>query len=104
MARNTKWHDELREDVLSDPEGASEYDSLTLQRKLAEEMKCMRKSAHLTQEDIAQKLHTSKSAIARLESGGGRGKHSPSLKTLAQYAEAIGCSLDIHLRQRRGSD
>ncbi|WP_413914143.1 helix-turn-helix domain-containing protein [Candidatus Skiveiella danica] len=40
---------------------------------------------------MAEKIGTTQSAVARMESG--RGKHSPSLATLSRYAEALGCKL-----------
>ncbi len=51
---------------------------------------------NLSQEDVAEKMHSSKSAIARLESAKGS-KHSPSISTLKKFAEAIGCHLEIKL-------
>jgi hypothetical protein len=35
--------------------------------------------------------------VARLEAGGGRQKHSPSIATLHKYAEAVGCQLEIKM-------
>ena len=54
-----------------------------------------RKAAGLTQADIAQRIGTTQSAIARLESGSG--KHLPSLATLHKYANAVGCRVEIRL-------
>jgi len=48
----------------------------------------------LTQESIAQKIGTAKSAVSRLESAV---KHIPSITTLRKYAEAVGCELEIKL-------
>ncbi|MCB9008047.1 MAG: helix-turn-helix transcriptional regulator [Ardenticatenaceae bacterium] len=56
-----------------------------------------RKEAGLTQADVAEKMGTKTSAIARLEAGGGSNKHSPSVATLRKYAEAVGCRLEIRL-------
>ena len=44
----------------------------------------------LTQAQVAEKIGTSQSAVARMESGSG--KHSPSLATLSKYADALGAS------------
>ncbi len=100
MARKSqKWHDELKQSVLNDEEMRIEYEAFKLQLELAAQMKKSRENAHLTQEDIANKLHTQKSVIARLEAGGGRSKHSPSLKTLVKYALAIGYNLEIKLKE-----
>lgn len=52
-----------------------------------------RESAGLTQEGIAQRLHTQKSAISRIEN------HADDvrLSTLRRYAEAVGANLQIKL-------
>ena len=94
-----KWHGELKQSVLGDPESRAEYEAFKLQFELANKMKNSRIKADMTQEDIADKLHTHKSVIARFEAAGGRGKHSPSLKTLIKYAQAIGYSLEIKLKR-----
>ncbi len=97
--RSLKQHDELRQSVLSDEQSRAEYEAFTLQLKLAEQLKKSRKKAAMTQDDIANKMCTNKSVIARLEAAGGRGKHSPSLKTLSKYASAIGYKLEIKLKR-----
>ncbi len=56
-----------------------------------------RKSAGLTQEEVAKKMGTTKSAVSRLESSLGDNRHSPSLATLRKYAKAIGYRLDVRL-------
>ena len=89
------WHDNLKKKVLADPEGLAEYEAFGLNLEIAEKMKKARKRAHLTQEMIAERMGTKKTVITRLEAAGGRAKHSPSLTTLAKYAKAIGCHLDI---------
>ena len=54
-----------------------------------------REEAGLTQEEVAQRLHTKKSAISRIEN------HADDvrLSTLRRYAEAVGANLQIHLAQ-----
>jgi len=51
----------------------------------------MRGSAGLTQAQIAARMATTQTAIARLESG----RQSPSLHTLQNYAQAAGFCLEI---------
>lgn len=61
-----------------------------------------RAAAGLTQAEVAARVGTTQSAIARLESA--HAKHSPSLATLQRYADALGCRLEIRLvktKQRR---
>ena len=48
----------------------------------------------LTQEEVADLMGTTKSAVSRLEA---TGKHAPSLTTLKKYAQAVGCRLEIKL-------
>lgn len=54
-----------------------------------------RKRAGLTQEQVAQRMNTKKTAISRLESP--RAKALPSMKTLERFAEATGHRVRIVL-------
>ena len=57
-------------------------------RQVAGQMLKTRSRAGLTQDAVAERMGTTKSAISRLESAG---KHAPSLATLKRYASAVGC-------------
>lgn len=80
-----------------DPAFQEEYDALEAEFLLFDELLNARKEAGLTQADVAERMGTKTSAIARLEAGGGSNKHSPSVATLRKYAEAVGCQLEIRL-------
>jgi transcriptional regulator with XRE-family HTH domain len=58
-----------------------------------------RAEAGLTQAEVAARVGTTQSAIARLESGAR--KHSPSIATLQRYARALGYRLEIKLVKGR---
>jgi DNA-binding XRE family transcriptional regulator len=74
-------------------EGFSEaYEALALEYQVAEQMLKARTLAGLTQDDVAERMGTTKSAVSRLESAG---KHTPSLDTLKRYARAVGCELRV---------
>jgi DNA-binding XRE family transcriptional regulator len=62
--------------------------------RLVRELLAARSRAGLTQEDVAESMGTTKSAVSRLESAG---KHSPSVSTLKKYAHAVGCEVEIRL-------
>jgi DNA-binding XRE family transcriptional regulator len=68
------------------------YDALALEYQVAGQMLKARSRAGLTQDAVAQRMGTTKSAISRLEAAG---KHAPSLETLKRYASAVGCELQV---------
>ncbi|KAF0163136.1 MAG: helix-turn-helix domain-containing protein [Rhodocyclaceae bacterium] len=70
------------------------YEALGVEYALAHEMLAARARAGLTQEAVADRMGTTKSAISRLESAG---KHAPSVASLKRYAAAVGCTLKIEL-------
>lgn len=70
------------------------YEALEVEYALAHEMLAARARAGLTQEAVAGRMGTTKSAISRLESAG---KHAPSMASLKKYAAAVGCTLKIEL-------
>ena len=70
------------------------YDSLELEYTIASQMLKARAKAGLTQDAVAERMGTTKSAISRLE---GAGRHAPSLATLKKYAAAVGCDLQVRL-------
>ena len=70
------------------------YLALEVEYALAHEMQAARARAGLTQEAVAVRMGTTKSAISRLEAAG---KHPPSVASLKRYAAAVGCTLRIEL-------
>jgi transcriptional regulator with XRE-family HTH domain len=92
-----KTHDEMLREWRQDPAFVREYDSLAQEFALFDELLRARQEAGLTQAEVAELMATQPSVVARLEAGGGRLKHSPSLATLQKYAEAVGCRLEIKM-------
>ena len=90
-------HDELKHKIPSDPVVKAMYDELEDEYALLEECLKARNEARLTQEEVALGMGTKAPAVARIESGGGKNKHSPSVATLRKYADAVGCKLEIRL-------
>lgn len=74
---------------------AEAYESLELEYQIASQMLKARSRAGLTQDAVAERMGTTKSAISRLESAGK--KHAPSITTLQRYARAVGCDLQVKL-------
>ncbi|HFE38881.1 MAG TPA: XRE family transcriptional regulator [Gammaproteobacteria bacterium] len=77
-----------------------EYDALAPAYELRKKMIALRQKAGLTQEQIADVLHTNKSNISRLENA--NSEISPKLSTIEQYAHAVGYEIEIKfVRQRK---
>lgn len=93
-------HKELKSRALDRPEVRAEYEHLEEEFAYLDEFLKARAAAGLSQAEIAKRMGTTQSAIARLESG--RGKHSPSLATLQKYAQAVGCRIDFRLVKKTG--
>ena len=74
------------------------YQALELEYAVANQMLKARARAGLTQDAVAEKMGTTKSAISRLESAG---RHTPSLATLKRYARAVGCELEVRLVRQK---
>lgn len=70
------------------------YDALELEYQVADQLLKARARAGLTQDVVAERMGTTKSAVSRLEAAG---KHTPSLATLRRYARAVGCNLQVKL-------
>ena len=76
-----------------DPEFLAAYDALEGEFAFASEVIAARTRAGLSQAQLAERMETSQSAIARLESG----RSTPSVRTLARLAAATGTKLRISL-------
>jgi len=74
------------------------YDALELGYQVASQLLQARCRAGLTQDAVAERMGTTKSAVSRLESAG---KHPPSLMTLKRYASAVGCELQVKLVRKK---
>ena len=95
-------HKTLVKTMLNDPAVKAEFEAQAVESALLGELLGARQRAGLTQSEVAERMGTETPAVARLESGGGSQRHSPSIATLRKYAEAVGCRLEIRLRPRAG--
>ena len=80
---------DLKERFMKDQAFRQEYARADEEYALAEAMVRARTAANLTQSQLAERIGTTQSAIARLEGG----RLSPSVRTLRRYAEATGMRL-----------
>src|SRR6185503_2610594 len=75
------------------------YDALDDEFAFLDEVLKARAESGLTQAEVAERIGTTQSAIARLESA--EPKHSPSIATLQKYAKALGYSVQVKLVKER---
>ena len=93
-ATMTKSLDSVRQKLLADHEVRKAYAALDEEFALARELIAARVRAGLTQTELARRMGTTQSAIARLESGA----QMPSVKTLLRFAKATGSRPVLKLR------
>ena len=84
--------------ALARPGVKKAYDELDEEFAFLDEVLKARAEAGLTQAEVAARIGTTQSAVARLESAGSR--HSPSIATLQRYAKALGYKVQIRLVKR----
>ncbi len=84
---------DLKRELLSDPAIQAAYDSMAPEFEMARELIAARSRAGLTQGDVALRMGTTQSVIARLEGG----KRTPSLRTVQRYAEAVGAHAVVRI-------
>jgi transcriptional regulator with XRE-family HTH domain len=90
---------DLHKKWMKDPAYREEYDALEEEFALIAAVAKARLRAGLTQAQLAKRMKTTQSTVARLESG--RGK--PSTRTLSRFAKATGHKLKISFEPVRGS-
>jgi transcriptional regulator with XRE-family HTH domain len=93
----TKMRD-LHKRFMKNPEYRKEYDALEEEFALMLEVAKARTRAGLSQTELARRMKTTQSTIARLESGRGL----PSTRTLGRFAKATGHRLKISFEPMEG--
>ena len=88
-----KTLEQLKTCVLANPEARKEYDAMADEFGMARELIAARARMGLTQADVAQRMGTTQSVIARLEGG----KTIPSMRTVQRYAQAVGARAVVRI-------
>ena len=94
MKRKFLDFDEFLEESLKNPKIKAEYDKLEPEFAVIEAVLKARVQKGITQEQLAKKIGTKQSAIARIESGNA----NPSIGFLQKLAEALGKKLVIQFK------
>lgn len=88
---------EVRERLLRDPEVRAHYEELRPLYQIIGEIIKQRQRRKMTQEQLAAKLGTTQSAVARLEAG----KSNLTIETLERVADALECSIAFSLKPKK---
>lgn len=86
--------DRLEAELLKDPVFKAEYDALEPEYELIRQIISARTEKKMTQKQLAEKIGTKQSNIARLESG----NYNPSFQFLQKVAGALDKKLSFALR------
>lgn len=91
MKRREYTHEDFKKEFLKTPQMEEAYEegveALLIAHKIAE----LRERCHMTQAELARKLHTKQQVVSRIE----QDKYKPSLTTLEKIAHACGKRLEI---------
>ncbi|AEG15555.1 MULTISPECIES: helix-turn-helix domain-containing protein [Desulfofundulus] len=88
-----KWSD-LKNELMEDPAFRQAYEELEPEYQLIRAIIKQRKLKGMTQAELARRVGTRQSAIARLESG----TYNPSLRFLKKVAKALGGKIEVSLK------
>ena len=99
----------FKENALKKPGVKAAYDSQTPEFVALDQFLRARAEASLTQSEVAQRMHTTQSVVARIETAiqtlakphgdalQSERAYVPSLSSLQRYASAVGCRLELNL-------
>ncbi len=94
-----KTHEEVKSNLLKDPEVRAEYERLEGESSLRRAIVQLRNASGLTQHAVAEKLGTYQSALSRLESS----NTNVTIEYLARLADAMDSDLSVCFIPRTGA-
>jgi predicted transcriptional regulator len=83
----------LKRELLADTKTRAAYEELADEFALAQELISARTRARLSQGEVARRMGTTQSVVARLESG----RRTPSMRTMQRFAQAVGGHLVVRI-------
>ncbi|MBL1353262.1 MAG: helix-turn-helix transcriptional regulator [Zetaproteobacteria bacterium] len=87
----------LKKQWMKDPDVREAYEAHAFEFEIARSLIEARSNAGLTQAEVAKRMGTTQSVIARIEGG----SQLPSMKSVIRYARAIGAHPVLQLIQLR---
>lgn len=84
---------DIKSELLKSPAAQAAYEAQAPEFDMARELIAARSRAGLTQNEVAQRMGTKQSVIARLEGG----RSIPSMRTVQRYAQAVGARAVVRI-------
>jgi transcriptional regulator with XRE-family HTH domain len=84
----------IAESAVEDPDFPARVAARASRRILQHDLAQRRLALGLTQNEVAKRMKTSQSSIARIEAG----EHDVRVDTLDRYARVLGCSVELTLK------
>ena len=84
---------DVKAQLLANPAGRQAYDAQAPEFELARERIAARMKVGLAQGDVAARMGTTQSVVARIESGRG----TPSMRTVQRFASAVGARAVVRM-------
>jgi ribosome-binding protein aMBF1 (putative translation factor) len=94
MMTRSRPFEEYHEKQMRDPEYAAAYRALEPEFEIAQAIIRLRTEQGLSQQELAEKMHTGQPNISRLE----RANSNPSLHFLQRVAEALDSELEVRFK------
>jgi len=86
---------QLKQNLYSENPGMEEQVARELERmEISDKLRSARKSAHLTQKEVAGRMQVNPAYISQLENG----NQNITITTLLKYTQAIGAELSLNVR------
>lgn len=91
MKRKEYTHEDFEKEFLKSPKMRDAYETGVTQLLISHQIADLRDRYHMTQAELAKKLHTTQQVVSRLESD----RYKPSLTTLEKIARVFKQRLEV---------
>jgi len=98
MRKHKTWS-EIRDERLRRPAARRAYDDARLAYEIGRQVRELREAQGLSQGEVAHRMGTTQSVVARLEAGGTK----PTLRTLERVAAALHVRVHVQLDKARSA-
>lgn len=66
-----------------------------------DQLRAFRKANKMTTQSVAMRMHTTASAVSRMENPRREPFYSPTMRTLVRYADAVDCDIEFNIKRKK---